>query len=448
MSNFDGLFGDVYNSVATSIVNKLASQGSLEEYSNLSEGIELIPVGPQEEFILQNKIRPVFGKSGINYSLIGTHPDFICLENYADTQSHYICTMFIDIKGSTRLSLNYELDKVYLFKNAVIKTCIDVVRSFDGYVHRLMGDAVMAFFGGKDIEKEDAVANAINCSITLRAILEGSIKPWMDQHDMAVEDFGFRVGCDFGDDDDVLWGGFGFYGVGEVSATGLPVDMASKLQGLASKNKTMLGQGVLNFTNWPDKFATIKTRVEGGVMREVPFVTPNITYKDGESLDYIMRELSYERCLAFSALPIAFRKKLGCKEVKPNACIEYKCFTVEDEGDEPYISASRFLDANVDLKFQVEVMTNSTLSFPLKVVFIKTNHGPATPPEERDIEQKGRVFEINKQRKSPYYNSYKLYSTITIDEKTLYRGLHTMRCEVYDRNKVLLFKDSIGVMIK
>ncbi|WP_201773481.1 hypothetical protein [Marinobacter similis] len=93
-----------------------------------------------------------------------------------------------------------------------------------------MGDAVMAFFGGRSTEKEDAVADAINCSITLRAILEGSIKPWMERQGLDAKDFGFRVGCDFGNDEEVLWGSFGYRNVGEVSATGLPVDMASKLQ--------------------------------------------------------------------------------------------------------------------------------------------------------------------------------------------------------------------------
>ncbi|WP_227672233.1 nucleotide-binding domain-containing protein [Psychrobacter urativorans] len=34
------------------------------------------------------------------------------------------------------------------------------------------------------------------------------------------------------------------------------------------------------------------------------------------------------------------------------------------------------------------------------------------------------------------------------EEATLYPGLHTMKCEVYDKNGLLLFRDWIGVMIK
>ena len=451
MANFERMFEDFFESVKKQPISEaLAKSVSIEAMDShpIMESLQSLPVGPQEEFLLQSQIRPIFGKSGVNNSPIGAHPDFISLEGTKITEKHYACTIFVDIKGSTRLSLLYPLEFVFIFKNAVIQTCVEIIRSFDGHVHRLMGDAVMAFFGGSSTEKEDAIADAINCSITLRAILEESIKPWMERQGLDAKDFGFRVGCDFGNDEEVLWGSFGYKNVGEVSATGLPVDMASKLQGLAGKNQTMLGQGLLDFINWPEKYSDIKTRGNEGNKESLPVVIPNITDSDGKPLNYKMRQLSFNRSLEFSALPRSFKESISGSPVKSNTEISYKCFTVTNNERTEYISASKFLDPHLSLVFEVEARTNNRLNFPLKVIFKKTNHGAAAPEDERDIEQDGVVKYLRKQRISQYNKSFSPFSKEELSEATLYRGLHTMKCEVYDSNGVLQFRDWIGVMIK
>ena len=451
MANFERIFEDFFESVkkqsTTEALTKSFSMEAMDSHP-IMESLQSLPSGPQEEFLLQSQIRPIFGKSGVNDSPIGAHPDFISLEGTKVTEKHYVCTMFVDIKGSTRLSLLYPLEFVFIFKNAVIQTCVEIIRSFDGHVHRLMGDAVMAFFGGSSTEKEDAIADAINCSITLRAILEESIKPWMEKKGLDAKDFGFRVGCDFGNDEEVLWGSFGYKNVGEVSATGLPVDMASKLQGLAGKNQTMLGQGLLEFINWPEKYSDIKTRGNESSKESLPVVIPNITDSNGKPLNYKMRQLSFNKSLEFSALPRSFRGSISGSPVKNNTEVSYKCFTVANNERVEYISASKFLDPHISLVFEVEARTNNRLNFPLKVIFKKTNHGVATPEAERDVEQDGVVKFLHKQRISQYNQSFFPFSKVELSEATLYRGLHTMKCEVYDSNDVLLFRDWIGVMIK
>jgi adenylate cyclase len=423
MANFESMFEEFFDSVnsRSTSVNSAKSASRVMDSHPVMESLQSLPSGPQEEFLLQTQIRPLFGKDGVNSSPIGTHPDFLGLEGTGTTQQHYTCTLFVDIKGSTRLSLLYPLDFVFTFKNAVIQTCVEIIRSFDGHVHRLMGDAVMAFFGGSSTEKEDAVADAINCSITLRAILEESIKPWMERQGLDAKDFGFRVGCDFGDDHEVLWGSFGYQNVGEVSATGLPVDMASKLQGLAGKNQTMLGQGLLDFVNWPEEYSNVKIRDKDGSSENVPVVTPNITDSKGSPINYKMRQLSYSKSLEF---------------------------TVIDEIKTEYISASKFLAPEISLAFEVKAGTTNRLNFPLKVVFKKKNHGAATPEDERGVEQEGQVKYIQKKRMSRYNSTIAPFSKISLNEATLYRGLHTMKCEVYESNGTLLFRDWIGVMIR
>jgi len=449
MNDINRLFDDLYKSVSSQPTG-LATVRSKESRSfHMTESLDDLPAGPQDEYLLQTQIRPLFGKHGVNKAPIGTHPDFVDLEGTDNgTEKHYVCTLFVDIKGSTRLSLLYPLDTVFLFKNAVIKTCVETIRSLDGYVHRLMGDAVMAFFGGNDIEKEDAIANAINCSIVLRAILEESIKPWMERQGIDAKDFGFRIGCDFGDDDEVLWGSFGYENVGEVSATGLPVDMASKLQSQAGKNQAMLGQGLLGYVNWPEKYSTVKQGKKDGGSINLPIVTPNITDTNGNPINYQMRQLAYTKSLEFSALPRSFRENIDGSNVMNHPGISYKCYTVVDGARSTYISASKFLDKHISLVFEVVASTKNRLSFPLKAVFTKTNHGQDTPEDERDIEQQEKIRYLSKTRTSSYNKAPAPFIREELTEVTLYRGLHTMKCEVSDANGNVFFRDWIGVMIK
>ncbi|MEZ9144908.1 adenylate/guanylate cyclase domain-containing protein [Vibrio sp. 10N.286.52.C3] len=422
-------------------------QAKSESYGTSVVGAEKFSV-QERNFQLQQQIRPLFGKDGVNDTPIGTHPDFVSLEGTTETTYHYMCTLFVDIKGSTRLSLLYDLETVFLFKNAVISACVETVRSFDGYIHRIMGDAVLAFFGGKGKDKEDAIADAINCCVTLRAYLEESIKPFMTRNNLEAEHFGFRIGCDFGDDTEILWGNFGIESVGEVSATGLPVDMASKLQGLSSKNQTMLGQGLLNFIDWPDKYSSIKKIEKDGQEEVLPLVVPNYTQKDGTPLNYKMRQLAYKKCMEFIALPSALKESITKSYIKDSKAIEFRCFVVDEGNYEEYISASRFLEKSKNLKFEVRASTTHALNFPLTVKLIKTNHGSDTPDEERDIEQPHSIQTLWEQRRSKYNRSVLPYSSTSIDEGTQYRGLHTMRCEVFDKYQKLVYRNVIAVLIK
>ncbi|HHF2859972.1 TPA: adenylate/guanylate cyclase domain-containing protein [Vibrio diabolicus] len=457
--NFENLFDDFYKKTnARSEIKKsrleeqsfLESNQGLEHYHQDSNA--LILQGPQEEFLLQQQIRKIYGKDGINSTPIGTHPDFLHLE-YSDQLVHqYSCTMFVDIKGSTRLSLLYDLKDVFAFKNTVIQTCVEVVRAFDGSVHRLMGDAVMSFFGRNNKSKEDAIADAINCAATLRVMLEKGIKPWMSANNFDDKDFGFRLGLDFGDDDEVLWGNFGYSTVGEVSATGLPVDMASKLQGLAGKNNTMLGQGLLDFIEWPEYYSDTHTNIKmkDGVQvyTPVPFVKPNITDADGNPINYRMKKLMFKNFMEVSALPPEVKTEIN-PNVRTNPDIEFKCFVVDNNRvREEYISASRYLDKELNLEFEVQASTRGRLAFPLRVIFTKTNYGKHVPEDEREIATASEEKWLHVKFQSSFNKTPLPYAIVTHQEGTSYRGLHTMKCQVKDRNDNIVFTNWIGVMIK
>ncbi|MDT3280372.1 nucleotide-binding domain-containing protein [Shewanella scandinavica] len=424
-----------------SISEDSAINVGLEKGVLTTEGLESLPLEIQEEFVIQRFIRELFGKEDVNCVGIGSHPDFSAIEYNDSTVRQYICTIFFDIKGSTRLSLLYDLEQVFFIKNSILKTTIEIIRAFDGYVHRLMGDAVMAFFGSSFKTKEDAVIDALNCSMALKMFMDQSVKPHLESMGFDTIDFGFRVGCDFGGDDDVLWGAYGFDSVGEISPTGLPVDMASKLQGLADKNSVMLGQGLLDFIVWPERYSRPKMSSND----EVKYVTPNITHPDKKPLNYRMKMLDYEKALILSALPIGERSR-DCKAVQGSDHIDYKCFVQENNDRKEYISASRCLNKGLDLEFSVSISKAAPFIFPIKLSLYKQNNGPYVPRSEKVEAETVSLSKIIYKSMPSLVGNNEPYSFL-VPEKTAYRGLHTMRCVLEDANGKIVYENSIGVFI-
>ncbi|MEG9622005.1 nucleotide-binding domain-containing protein [Pseudomonas guariconensis] len=443
---FEEIFNDINSKSITkqarAFDSKQRSTG-LENYGiesasvNEAKGLAL---GPQGEYILQENIRRYFDKPGINSTSIASHPDFEHLPATGGTVNQYVCTIFIDIKGSTRLSLYYDLEFIYKFKNAVLQTCIEIVRSFDGYVHRLMGDALMAFFGSNSTEKEQAVIDALNCSIMCKLMLENAIKPWLaKQKGFDTSNFGFRIGCNFGDDHEVLWGNYGYGLLGEVSPTGLPVDLAAKLQSLASKNEIMIGQGIIDFINWPEEFSQIKTVKQNGIFVEQKYVTPNYQKPDGSPLNYSMRILNYDKCLNYLPIDTSIKLRNSGNKSIPNTLIEFTCSAESDGGAMlEYASATKFLPKERSLIFKVSANNRGRLKFPLSVSLMKVNHGPDVPEDEKENDPVTKKI----------HKSSDLFSNWEHTETTRYRGIHTMECEIKDEDNHLIYRKKIAILIK
>lgn len=429
----------------TKIMKSESYNLGLEDYTGIN-----LPNAPQPEYQIQIPLRKYFGKSGYNYSTIAQHPDFKHLKDSDELVNHYICSMFIDIKGSTRLSLKYDLPFVYKFKNAVIQACIEVIRSFDGYVHRIMGDAVLGFFGSSTITKEQAILDCMNCAAMLKVVLEQNIQPWLRQEKPDfedVQDFGFRIGCNFGNDEEVLWANYGYGPTGEVSPTGLPVDLAAKLQGLSSKNKAMIGQGILEFFNWPQSFSQVKTRKSDGEIINLPYVTPNYT-KDGFPLNYMMRELDQKVYLQGLPIPTDIKQSLTTGIVHHNQ-ITLKNKVKSPTGEvEDFKSNSKVILKNSSITTEINVFNETTLLFPLNIKFTKRNNLGFN----NETQLVGTIDNEDEMNFVVNYSSSRIQQNNihkrSITRECMYRGIHQIICEVRNKNNKLIFRDIVNVPIE
>ncbi|WP_110393107.1 nucleotide-binding domain-containing protein [Pseudomonas syringae] len=405
---------------------------------------------------IQQDIRTSFGRPGVNLNKIGTHPDFIHLAETDDQENHYICSLFLDIKNSTRLTFIYELHEVVAIKNTILKAAAEVVRAMDGHVHRFMGDALLAFFGGKTQDKDDSIIDAINCASVLESLMTGTIIPVLEQEysqNLKADYLGFRIGLDYGSDDDVLWSSYGFKDVYEVTPTSFFVDVAAKLQSIAGKNKSMLGSNIIEEIDLPEAYTKIRTRTQTNEYGDTEtFPLPNLprsyTDRDGRVHTYKVRELDHAKYRDLLPFPTEL------KESHPNSglisCpgISFKCFTIDGDISTEYPSISKMLKKNISLKFKVvfDKEVHGTQKFPLELKLTKRNYG-----KEAQLKGEQGVFPITKTsiiKNSNYQTAFfRADPKIHIDS-TAYRGLHTMEAAVTDASGTVIFRDIIGIYIR
>ena len=73
-----------------------------------------------------------------------------------DAERRQLSVMFCDMVGSTDLSARLDPEDLREIIGAYHRTVADVVRSFDGFVAKFMGDGVLAYFGYPRAHEDDA----------------------------------------------------------------------------------------------------------------------------------------------------------------------------------------------------------------------------------------------------------------------------------------------------
>ena len=373
-------------------------------------------VGLKKLYEVQGLIRPLYGKEGIQEPLIGDHPDFIHLRGTTGTEYCAITTLFMDIEGSTRLGLLYPLEEVVAIKNAFICAAMEIVSCFDGHVHRVMGDAVMAYFGGRGVTPEAGIIDAINCAAVLRYFTERSVLPFLK--DRGFDDpFGIRIGVDHGPRDKVLWASYGYPGMQEVTATSFHVDVSSKLQHAAGRNEIMLGESILKTIDFPDELLAIKTFTRDGREFRDPWVTPNYTDRQGKPINYKQRLLQWKDYLRYSPLGSGDQELFAPSGVQPLRLSAHWASTRDGEVPRPYHASSRALPKRHELRFTVPIEALPAAVQTLR--FIVENHG----------EEAVRLGGSGRGSHDTTLPVNRTSGVVEHWESVLYRGLHYMTVE-------------------
>lgn len=409
-SDFQSRASEIFNQF---LEHDRTAQFSEEAYREKAAAESIAPV---ELTPAQQLLRPLYGKGDPEPPSIGDHPEFEHLKDTTEVEFSPITTLFVDLEGSTKLGLVYDLTDAFRIKNALIQSAIDIVKSFDGHVHRIMGDAVMAYFGQKGSPAENGAIDGLNCAAVLMEFVDRIVRPKMEEEGYN-DPFGIRIGLDFGAKDDVLWSSYGIGRMSEVTATSYYVDVAAKLEQSAGRNEVLIGQSLKQHLDFPDCLLEVPTSTRDGEKTPDYYVRPNYTGENGSPVNYRKYKFLWEKYLEWGPLQMIpnFRfsgpPPIGVVvDVHDNRNGQYR--------GQKYRPSSRTLSKGLGLKFRYD--PPDALSYPYTAYTKVRNHGKEAAAAEQ-LDREPQTYKISDWQDQRNFQHW---------ESTEYRGLHYLDFEI------------------
>ncbi|MDG5800778.1 adenylate/guanylate cyclase domain-containing protein [Marinilabiliaceae bacterium ANBcel2] len=244
------IYNDYLDTIKSAIDRDKSAQGLFsgisESDSRLEKGVQSLMLHreiPDNRLLpsLDELAKELGAKPNFDQQL-GMHPDFAHLKNTNKYEKHYIVSGFIDIKGSTRLFARYKPETVLVITNTIQKAAIHTCLIFGGYVHRLHGDGLFVYFGGKNKCIKSSVYDILQCVSVFTYFVKNDLRNLFEAQ--GIEKIYTRIGIDLGYDKDLVWSMAGIGETSEVTTCSLHTNLASKMQASAESNGIVIGQNI------------------------------------------------------------------------------------------------------------------------------------------------------------------------------------------------------------
>ena len=150
--------------------------------------------------------------------------------------------IYADLVGSTRMSMTLPIDNLITIIRAFTHDISYAVDSYDGYVLKYVGDAVISFFPGRvnDNNKYLASDASVECGKSMVNTIKEEINPVLNERYGYPELF-TKIGIDAGENAIVQ---FGYEQISPIDILGYSMNIASKITSLTGANKISIGENV------------------------------------------------------------------------------------------------------------------------------------------------------------------------------------------------------------
>jgi class 3 adenylate cyclase/tetratricopeptide (TPR) repeat protein len=163
-----------------------------------------------------------------------------------DGENRVLTILFADLTGSVRNTRDLAPEDAAARVNDVLKAMVDAVLAYDGRINRLLGDAVLAFFG-TPVAHENDPERAILAALRIRE---------------SVQRLGFdvTVGINTGE---LYLGAVGTDAHHEVTAMGTAINLAARLREKAAPGEILVGAATQQHTRRAFAFAERSVEAKG-----------------------------------------------------------------------------------------------------------------------------------------------------------------------------------------
>jgi class 3 adenylate cyclase len=159
------------------------------------------------------------------------------LLNHFDSKLSLI-VMYADLVGSTKMSMNLPVEKMAKIIKAYSHEISSVVESYEGFVLKYVGDAVIAFFH-VGFNKYLACDKSFQCAKSMIDVIDNGINPIFEKD--GYPELAVKIGIDEGENVAIQ---YGFDKSAPIDLIGYPMNVAAKMTSLTGPNKISVGNNV------------------------------------------------------------------------------------------------------------------------------------------------------------------------------------------------------------
>jgi len=153
-----------------------------------------------------------------------------------EAERRQLTVMFCDLADSTKLSQQLDPEDLREVVRAYQATAAEIIQQYDGHMAQYLGDGLLIYFGWP-IAHEDDVQRSLHAGLGIVEAITTTLNPRLEQ-EKGIQ-LTVRLGVHTGP---VVVGEMGGGGRHENLATGETVNIASRLEGLATPNTVVISE--------------------------------------------------------------------------------------------------------------------------------------------------------------------------------------------------------------
>ena len=161
-------------------------------------------------------------------------------------ETRVLTIIFADLSGNVKTTAHLHPEDAAEFLNNILKTMVDVLLKYEGRIHQLLGDGVLAYFGTPQTHENDP-ERAIRAALEIR-------------EEIGKLGLNGTVGINTGE---VYLGGIGSEKYQEFGAMGPVVNLAARLQSKSQPGQIIVGEATYKHTHRTFEFSPLSLEVKG-----------------------------------------------------------------------------------------------------------------------------------------------------------------------------------------
>lgn len=219
------------DNINTKILNRIIGSSTRENENRKDELVDLQTLFSQRQDRLWKALEERYQYN----SSVKRGQEFLL--NHVNSKLELVI-MYIDLVGSTKMSMTLPVEQLVTIMRAFSHEISSVVESYNGYVLKYVGDAIISFFPC-GFNKYLISDKSVQCAKSMINVIKNGINPILTKHE--YPELSVKIGIDEGEDVVVQ---YGYDKSSLIDILGYSMNVAAKITSLTAANKISVGNSV------------------------------------------------------------------------------------------------------------------------------------------------------------------------------------------------------------